>query len=133
MKSLINIIKLLGKHAGDLELRKHLTQIRKKSNFKPYDLTALLLVPLDRIMEYKVFLDNLLVMADKSHEMYRYLAKAAKRIGRVSSWVEKHRFVVNNLYEIYRVQLYLGGQVNVLLDGRRILRRGMIIRRTEGW
>jgi len=133
MKSLTKILNLLGKHTGDEELGKCLSKIRKHSKFRPYDLTALLMVPLDRIMEYKLFLDNLLVMADKSNETYHYLVKAARRLGRVASWVKANRFVITNLHEIYRVQLYLRGQVNIMVDRRRIIRRGMIIRRTEGW
>jgi len=133
MKSLTKILRLLGKHTGDEELGKCLSKIRKHSKFSPYDLTALLMIPLDRIIEYKLFLDNLLVMANKSNETYHYLVKAARRLGRVASWIKANRVVITNLHEIYRVQLYLRGQVNIIVDRRRIIRRGMIIRRTEGW
>jgi hypothetical protein len=134
MKSLTLTIKELGTYAGDKPLQKCLNQIRKESKFKPYDLVGLMLIPLDRIIEYKVFLQNLTAVADKSHSSFEYLSKGARRIGRIALYIEKYRSVIHNMHEMYRVQVYhLAGQVNVFADKRRLIRRGMIIRRTEGW
>jgi len=133
MQSLSRTIKQLGTYAGDKAFQKCLSQIRKGSKFKPYDLVGLMLIPLDRIIEYKVFLENLTAIADKLHSDFEYLSKGARRIGRIASYVQKYRSVIRGMHNIYRVQIYLAGQVNIFADKRRLVRRGMIIRRTEGW
>jgi len=133
MKSLTVTIKQLGTYAGDTVFQKCLKQIRRDSKFQPHDLVGLMLVPLDRMMEYQVFLDQLVALANKTQSSCEYLNKAARRIGRISSYIKKYRSVINNMHEIYRVQIYLAGQVDIFADKRRLIRRGMIIRRTEGW
>jgi len=132
-KSIHSVIKQLGEYAGDEILQKSLSDISKNSKCSPSDLVGLLMVPLDRIQEYKMFLDNLKEMADKTKRSYKWLDKAARRIRRVALHVEKFRSVINNFYEMYRIQVYMSGQVNILVDERRIIRRGMMIRRTGGW
>jgi len=133
MKSLTVSIKELGTYAGDKLLCKCLKQIRKGSKFRPYDLVGLLQVPLDRIMEYKLFLDNLVAITDKLEISSEYMNKAARRIGRIASYIKKYRSVINNMHEIYKVQIYLAGQVDIFGDNRRLIRKGMISRRTQGW
>jgi len=133
MKSLTVTIKQLGTYAGDKVFQKCLKQIRRDSKFQPHDLVGLMLIPLDRIVEYKVFLDNLVALANATKSRSEYLNKAARRIGRISSYIKKYRSVINNIHEIYRVQIYLAGQVDIFADKRRLIKRGMIIRRTEGW
>jgi len=132
-KSIHSVIKQLGEYAGDEILQKSLSDISKNSKCSPSDLVGLLMVPLDRIQEYKMFLDNLKEMADKTKRSYKWLDKAARRIRRVALHVQKFRTVINNFYEMYRIQVYMSGQVNILVDKRRIIRRGMMIRRTGGW
>jgi len=131
--SIRTVIKQLGEYAGDEVFQKLLSDIRKNSKCSPSDLVGLLIVPLDRIQEYKMFLDNLIEMADKTKRTYKWLDKAARRITRVALNVQKLRSVINNFYEMYRIQVYLSGKVNILVDQRRIIRRGLMIRRTGGW
>merc|ERR1719419_690289 len=100
----------------------------KHSKCSPSNLVCLLIVPLDRMLEYKVFLDNLRGMADNTKGSYKWLDKAARRISRVALHIKKCRGTINNFYEMYRIQVYMSGQVNILVDKRRILRRGMMIR-----
>jgi len=131
-KSVHSIIKQLGEYAGDEVLQKSLSAMSKHSKCRPSNLVCLLIVPLDRMLEYKVFLDNLRGMADNTKGSYKWLDKAARRISRVALHVKKCRGAINNFYEMYRIQVYMSGQVNILVDERRIIRRGMMIRRTEG-
>merc|ERR1719317_943766 len=104
-----------------------------ESKSHPYDLVCLMLMPLDRIMEYEIFLDNLVGLANTAESSSEYLSKAARRIGRIASYIKKYKSLINNMHEVYRVQIYLAGQVDIFADKRRLIRRGMIIRRTEGF
>jgi len=134
MKNLSFIIKKLGEHNGDKKLQNYLFQIRKNSKFKQCDLIQLLMVPLDHILVYDEFLNNLVELTDKSKPSYPYLVKAARRIGRVASYVRKYRYLINNLHEVYKVQCFLKTGINIFADKRRLIRRGiMMLLRPTSW
>merc|ERR1719419_1211845 len=91
----------------------------------------LILAPIFRIKEYKSFIDDLYNLADKNHETdYQYLGKASRRIGRVVRRVDIHKHGIINKNEMNRVQQFLDTQCNIIIPHRRIVRRGMMIRRT---
>jgi len=133
LKSLPSIIKQLAVYVGDEVLQKYLKQLRKNSTCRNYSIVGLLVVPLDRISQYKSFLNSLIDIGDTSHKSYRSLRKATRRICRVTSYIEKYRFVIDNLQDLYNVQEYLGGSVLVFTDKRKVIRRGMMFRRTTSW
>jgi len=132
-KSIKSVIKQLGEYTGDEALQIYLSNISKRSKCSPSDLVGLLIVPLDRMQEYKRFLYELREFADKTTRAYKYLDKAARRVNRLALHVNMFRSKINNLYEIYRIQVYLSGKVNILVDERRLIRRGIITGRTGGW
>jgi len=133
MKNLTSAIERLGKHLGDQSFRKCLGKIRKNTKFQKYHLIDLLVFPLDRIIEYKRFLDNLLQIVDKSQQKTENLNKASRRIGRVASYIEKYKWVITNLHELYKAQLFISGEIKILDGNRRILRRGVMRKRKTGW
>merc|ERR1719317_597376 len=98
----------MRQYTRDLRLHNHLAQIRQRSKCELDDMFDLLLTPLDRVSEYKVFLDKLCTLADSRKTMdYEYLRKAARRIGRIVSYVEKYKYWIFNRSEMNRVQRFL--------------------------
>jgi len=133
MKSLHPLIEQFGEYAGDKAFQKCLKEIRRDSSYDHYDLIGLLLTPLSRMLTYRKFLRKLVKMADKTNRSYRYLDSATRRIGRVASYIEKYRSVITNLHEIYRVQVWLGGKVNIIVEQRRIVKRGVMTSISKSW
>jgi len=124
----------MRRHIHDKKLQKVLDQIREKSRRINDDMVDLLLVPLDRIMDYKQFLDKLHSWADQEKGAdYVFLGKAARRIGRVANYIGKHKGGIWNRNEMNKVQQFLSRQCNILTPKRRIIRRGLMIRRTTSW
>jgi len=94
----------------------------------------LLLVPLDRIMACKKFLDKLTAWGDKEqNDDFVILAKAMRRMGRVANYMEKYKYGISNMNEMNKVQQFLRRQCDIICPGRKIIRRGTMIRRTTGW
>jgi len=94
----------------------------------------LFLTPLERMSDYKRFLDQLYEWGDTSQKAdYEFLGKAARRIGRIADHIERYRYGIYNRNELNKVQTFVGKQFDILTPNRRIVRRGMIIRRTTGW
>lgn len=124
----------MRKHIHDKKLHRILEKIREKSSRNKDDMVDLLLIPLDRIMDYKEFLDKLHGWADQDKGAdYVYLGKAARRIGRIANYIAKHRGGIWNRNEMNKVQQFLSKQCNILTAKRRIIRRGLMIRRTTSW
>jgi len=124
----------MRKYIHNRKLYRVLDQIQRKSR-RPKDcLVDLLLVPLDRIMDYKDLLDKLYLWADKNQEVnYMNLGKASRRIGRIANYIEKYKGGILNGIEMNKVQQFLGRQCDILTAKRRIIRRGLMIRRTTTW
>merc|ERR1719285_609284 len=121
----------MSKHIHDIKLQRVLDQIRERSR---RDMVDLLLIPLDRIMDYKEFLDKLHAWADQEKGAdYVFLGKATRRIGRVANWIGKHKDGILNRNEMNKVQQFLGKQCNILRPKRRIIRRGLVVRKTNSW
>ena len=60
----------------------------------------LLLVPLDRIVDYKNLLDKLYEYADKIHAMnYRFLGEAAKNLSKIATAIEAEKYDISNKNE----------------------------------
>ena len=59
MKTCKNTIDIMRRYLLDQTLHKHLASLRQQSGRKKDDMVGLLLVLLERILEYKVFLDKL--------------------------------------------------------------------------
>jgi len=133
MKGCITIILKMRELIHDKKLNSCLTKIRARSTRKNDDWVDLLLVPLDRIMDYQKFLDDLYRWADKAKPSYTVLGKAARRIGRIADYIKKYKGGISNKNEMNKVQQFLGSQVNILAPKRLIIRRGPMFRRTTGW
>jgi len=135
IKDVASIIDMLGEHIFDKKLQKCFESIRRRSRLSKNDLADLLLTPIARIWDYKIFLDSLCELADETQRVeYQFFGKAARRIGRVASYVDKYRHGIINNSEMIRAQRYLGQQCLILaVADRRIVRRGVITRRTTGW
>jgi len=124
----------MRRYIHDKKLQRVLDQIREKSRRKNDDMVDLLLVPLDRIMDYKKLLDKLHAWADQEKcADYVFIGKASRRIGRVANYIGKHKGGIWNRNEMNKVQQFFGKQCNILTDKRRIIRRGLMIRRTTSW
>jgi len=134
MKECTTTIHKMRNYTRDKRLWKCLKQIKRKSARKKDDMIDLLLVPLDRITDYRDFLTTLYGYADKSHKTdYEYLGKASRRIGRIARYIEEYKYGISNRHEMNKVQCFLGNKCDILNPTRRIVRRGMMIRRTTGW
>jgi len=127
MKDCLYAIKKMRDYIKDDELQECLTQIRRQSKRRKDNMVDLLLVPLDRIQDYKNFLDQLYEWADNTQVAdYEFLGKASRRIGRVASYVGQYKHGISNRNEMNKVQLFVGNQCNVLNPNRLIVRRGMM-------
>jgi len=134
MKDCTLTIQKMRQYTRDKRLIKCLRQIKITSSRKKDDMVDLLLVPLDRITDYKDFLNTLYGWADKTHKIdYEFLGKASRRIGRIANYIDQYKYGISNRNEMNKVQCFLGKQCDILIPTRRIVRRGMIIRRTTGW
>jgi len=126
--------KKMREYIHDKKLRKCLDQARQTSRRPNDDLMDLLLSPLDRIKTYKEFLDNLREWADKKQESdYGSIETAARRIGRIVDWIEMYKHTIINRNEMNKVQQFLDKQCTIISPNRRIVRRGLMTRRTTTW
>jgi hypothetical protein len=134
MKDCNNAIKKMREYIYDKKLRKSLDNVRLISRRPNDDMMDLILSPMDRIKDYKEFLDSLYEWADKKQESdYLYLGKASRRIGRIVSWIEMYKYNIINQNEMNKVQQFLDTQCSIISPSRRIVRRGLMIRRTTTW
>jgi len=127
-------VETMQKYINDKKLSKALGQIRVASRRPNDDMMDLILLPLDHIKQYKEFIDSLCQYADKNQESsYELLEKASRRIGRVVKWIAAHKHGIINCNEMNKVQQFLRNQCRVIGNNRRIVRRGMMTRRTTTW
>lgn len=116
----------------DDSLHKVLSNIRKRSKRRRDDMVDLLLVPLDRIVDYKNLVDKLYAYADKTHAMnYGFLGKAAKNLSKIAKVIETEKYDISNKNEMNKAQLFFGKGIDVLVTNRVILRRGMMAYKTK--
>jgi len=134
MKNCKATIDIMRNYLLDKTLFKHLATLRARSGRKKDDMVGLLLIPLDRMLEYKKFLDKLNEWADQTQtEDFTSLSKATRRIGRVAKYTEKYKYAIANRHEMNKVQQYLQRQCVIISPNRVIIRRGIMVRRTTGW
>jgi len=134
MKDCAATIKKMREYTRDMRLHDILKEIKSRSRRTKDDMTDLLLVPLDRIIDYHDFLTTLYLWADSNQrDDYIFLGKAKRRIGRVAKYIETYKHGILNRNEMNKIQTFLGKQCEILSVRRRIVRRGMMIRRTTGW
>lgn len=134
IKECSRTIKKMREYIFDKDLRNSLDHVRATCRRPNDDMMDLIISPMYRIKEYKNFIDKLYGWADKNQETdYLCLGKASRRIGRVADWIEKHKHSIINKSEMNKVQWFLDNQCNIISPTRRIVRRGLIIRRTTSW
>jgi len=134
MKECSSTVNKMTEYTSDKNLHRCLKSIKKSSNFQAKDMIDLLLAPLERICEYKVFLDNLLNWADNSRQSdYELISKAARRIGRVVEYIEKYKYGIINHSEINKVQEFVRNDYQIAAPKRQIIRRGLMTRHFTGW
>jgi len=134
MKECSSTVNKMGKYCDDKKLHRCLKSIKKKSAYRNTDMVDLLITPLERICEYKFFLDTLLTWADKSRQSdYELISKAARRLGRVVEYIMKYKDGIINKSEINKVQEFLRGNYKIATPTRQIIRRGVMIRHFPGW
>merc|ERR550534_2795480 len=84
--------------------------------------------------DYKEFLSTMHEWADQTQPApYEVVSKATRRFGRLVSYIEKYKLGIFNRSEMNKVQQFLNKQCNIFVPNRRIVRRGVMIRRTTGW
>jgi len=133
MRECISSVRLFRDHARDKRLYKCLDQIKAQSSCK-MDIYDLIVAPLKRILEYRDFFDKLSEWGDESQADVTFLAKAARRLGRIAKYVELYKERIESACELNKVQHIIGDQCDLLLSSqRRFLHRGLMIRRTTGW
>jgi len=126
--------KKMREYLFDKELRKALEQARIVSRRPNDDIMDLLLSPLDRIRTYKEFVDNMRNWADKTQASeFEFLEKASRRIGRIVDLVGMYKHTIINRNEMNKVQQFLDKQCTIITPNRRIVRRGLMTRRTTTW
>lgn len=134
IKECSRTIKTIREYIFDKKLRASLDHVRATCRRPDDDMMDLIISPMFRLKEYKTFIDKLYGWADETQETdYLFLGRASRRIGRVVDWIEKHKHSIINKNEMNKVQWFLDDQCNILSPNRRIVRRGMIIRRTTSW
>jgi len=126
--------KKMREYIHDKKLRRYLEQIRITSRRPNDDMMDLIVTPLDRMKDYRDFLDNLYRYADKAQDSdYTFLGKASRRIGRIVDWIEMYKHTIINRNEMNKVQQFLEKQCTIISPKRRIVRRGLMTRRTTSW
>lgn len=121
-------------HVHDKRLYSCMAKVKKQSSRKWDDLSDLLLVPLGRICDYKIFLSKLFEWANSTKKAeYDVLGKAMRRIGRIADHVDKYRHDILNQCEMNKIQTFMGKQCDILSPHRRLVRRGILFRRKVGW
>lgn len=134
MKNCKVSIDIIRKYLRDKVLQKQLAFLRQRSRRKRDDMVDLLLVPLDRITDCKIFLDQLSQWADSEQkDNFTTLKKASRRISRIADYIEKYKYGISNRNEMNKVQQFLDRQCDIISPNRIIIRRGTMIRRTTGW
>jgi len=134
MKECVSTVKKMRQHIWDKNLHRCLMEIKQKSKLPNHDMIDLLLSPLDRMSDYKMFLDRLYEWTDeKQAGAYNLICKAKRRFEKLAMYIEKYKFGISNQIEMTRVQQFLSKQCHILIPSRRIVRRGTMIRRTSGW
>jgi len=127
IKDCIFTVNLIRNYILDVNLHECLNRIRISSNFPEEELVDLILIPLDRMMEYKEFLEKLYDFSDSSHETnYEFLGKAVRRIGRIAKYIEPHKIGIKNRSEMNKAQQFFGKKNDILLPNRYILRKGKL-------
>jgi len=133
MKDCEKTVKKMRKYIRDARLFQCTSMISKRT-LRKEELADLLLIPLNRMAEYKTFLDKLLSWADPSQTSdYELLGKASRRIGRVATHIDKYKHGIFNQNEMNKVQRFLSDQCDILSPDRSIVRRGMMTRHTSSW
>jgi len=134
MKDCQQTVNKMRKYIQDARLYTCLVKIGERSTRPNDDMVDLILTPLNRILDYRDFLNKLLSWTDMSQTSdYELLGKAARRIGRVANYIEKYKYGICNQNEMNKVQKFLNDQCDILAPERAIVRRGMMTRRTSGW
>merc|ERR1719193_727998 len=134
MKNCKVSIDIIRKYLRDKVLQKKLAFLRQRSRRKKDDMVDLLLVPLDRITDCKLFLDQLCQWADsEQQDNFTALKKASRRISRIADYIERYKYGISNRNEMNKVQQFLDRQCDIISPNRIIIRRGTMIRRTTGW
>jgi len=134
MKNCKVSIDIIRKYLRDKALQKQLAFLRQRSRRKRDDMVDLLLVPLDRITDCKLFLYQLSQWADSEQkDNFTALKKASRRISRIADYIERYKYGISNRNEMNKVQQFLDRQCDIISPNRIIIRRGTMIRRTTGW
>jgi len=134
MKDIQRTLNKMQMYIRDNKLSICLALVSERSSRQNVDMIDLLLTPLERIREYKNFLDTLLSWTDRSQTTdYEVLGKASRRIGRVAAYIEKYKYGISNQNEMNKVQRFLGDQCDILAPDRAIIRRGMMMSRNASW
>jgi len=134
MRNCTNTVNNMQNYCRDSKLQKCLSKIRKKSRRRKDDMVDLLLKPLNRIIEYKHFFLNLCSIVDKTEKAeYEFLVRASRNISRAASYIEQHKFGIENRNEMNKIQKFLGDQCNVFGANRNIIRQGMMYSQSKGW
>jgi len=133
MKDCISTVNLIRNYILDVNLHECLNRIRMSSNFPEEELVDLIMIPLDRMMEYQEFLEKLYDFSDNSHETnYEYLGKAVRRIGRIAKHIGAYKVGIKNMSEMNKAQRFFGKKNDILLPNRYILRKGKLICKVGG-
>lgn len=135
MKGCSSTVDKMGKYTNDKKLHRFLRSLQKKSTYRSNDMFDLLIAPLERIGEYKLFLDTLLNWADKSRQGdYELISKAARRVRAVVEYIERYKHGIINKNEMNKVQQFVKDSNFVIAKPKRkILRRGVMKRYFAGW
>jgi len=127
MKDCISTVNTIRNYILDVNLHECLNKIRKSSDFPEEDMIDLLLIPLDRMMEYQNFLEKLYGFSDNSQETnYEFLGKAVRRIGRIAKYIGAHKVGIKNRSEMNKAQQFFGKKNDILLPNRYIVRKGRL-------
>jgi len=134
MKDIQRTLNKMRTYIRDNKLAMCLSLLNERSSRENVDMMDLLITPLERIREYKNFLETLLSWTDRTQTTdWEVLGKASRRIGRVASYIEKYKYGISNQNEMNKVQRFLGDQCDILAPERAIVRRGMMMSRCGGW
>jgi len=127
MKDCISTVNLIRNYILDVNLQECLNKISNSSDFPEEEMIDLILIPLDRMMEYQEFLEKLYGFSDNSHETnYEFLGKAVRRIGRIATYIGAHIVGIKNRSEMNKAQMFFGKKNDILLPNRYIVRKGRL-------
>jgi len=124
--------KKIREYLRDKRLQRCLAQVKSRSSRHKFELGDLLLLPLERVIAYREFLNTLWDWTNEKGTSYVSFGKASRRISRLAKYIEERQQQLSDMNEMNKIQVVLQMQYDIFAPGRRPIRQGMMICQLAG-